>query len=406
MARAGRKDRGLLSKLDSSGKLKWYARLYHEGKEKRFGPFKDKTEARNFYNKAKLDQLQGRFFPERYQGGGYELLSETLARHMANSKVKNHWSEKHYAQWWNERFPGRRINTITAASLEDAMRALAAEKLAPQTILHYMKFLRHVLNIAVRDGKLERNPLVKVILPKVRTGRTRFLSLNEEQILMERLGTTYAPWARLAILTGMRQGEQFGLTWQDLDLDRGFITLPDTKAGMVQYVHLNEEAKTILRGMQAIAEAEAIADPRKRSAWVFPSENPATAMDPRNFYIRTYLPAVEAANLKGLTWHALRHTFASRLAMTGKAESTIAALLRHSTTTLVKRYAHLSPSHLKAAVEGLTDFGKDEPARKISKEVHSETISIPTVSGTGTAANSQSEEVRQLVDIVGAGEGI
>jgi hypothetical protein len=62
MARAGRKDRGLLSKLDSSGKLKWYARLYHEGKEKRFGPFKDKTEARHFYNKAKLDQLQGRFF--------------------------------------------------------------------------------------------------------------------------------------------------------------------------------------------------------------------------------------------------------------------------------------------------------------------------------------------------------
>src|SRR5688500_2183985 len=66
----------LLSKLDSAGEPKWYARLYHEGKEKRFGPFKDKTEARNFYNKAKLDQLQGRFFPERYQGGG-ELI-ETL----------------------------------------------------------------------------------------------------------------------------------------------------------------------------------------------------------------------------------------------------------------------------------------------------------------------------------------
>jgi hypothetical protein len=63
MARAGRKDRGLLSKTDAAGKLKWYARLYHEGKEQRFGPFKDKTEARNFYNKAKHDQLQGRFFP-------------------------------------------------------------------------------------------------------------------------------------------------------------------------------------------------------------------------------------------------------------------------------------------------------------------------------------------------------
>src|SRR4051812_48077790 len=90
-----------------------------------------------------------------------------------------------------------------------------------------------------------------------------------------------------------------------VDLDQGFITLPDTKAGMVQYVHLNEEAKSILRGMQAIAEAEATADQRKRSEWVYPSENPATAIDPRNFYVRIYVPAVEAANLKGLTWHAL-----------------------------------------------------------------------------------------------------
>jgi len=240
--------------------------------------------------------------------------------------VKNLWAEKHYAQWWKERFPGRRINAMTPASLEDAMRALTADNLAPQTIVHYMKYLRHVLNVAVRDGKLEKTPFSKVTLPKVRTGRTRFLSLDEERTILEKLGPIYAPWARLAILTGMRQGEQFNLKWQDLNLEQGFITLPDTKAGMVQYIPLSEEAKKILRGMHAIAEAEAIADPRKRSEWVFPSENRATAMDARNFYIRIYLPAVEAAMLKGLTWHALRHTFASRLAMSGKAESTIAAL--------------------------------------------------------------------------------
>lgn len=198
-----------------------------------------------------------------------------------------------------------------------------AKPLTPQTVLHYMQFLRHVLNVAVRDGKLERSPFTKVTLPKVRTGRTRFLIPQKERTLLEKLGATYAPWARLAVLTGLRQGEQFNLKWTDLDLEQGFITLPDTKAGMVQYVPLSEEAKSILRGMQAIAEAEAIADPRKRSEWVFPSENRATAMDARNFYIRTYVPAVEAAKLKGLTWHALRHTFASRLAMSGKGESTM-----------------------------------------------------------------------------------
>jgi integrase len=71
-----------------------------------------------------------------------------------------------------------------------------------------------------------------------------------------------------------------------------------------------------------------------------------------------WLPALAEAGIEWTTWHDLRHTFASRLAMNGQNEGTIAALLRHSTTALVKRYAHLSPSHLKAAVEGVAGFGK------------------------------------------------
>ena len=46
---------------------------------------------------------------------------------------------------------------------------------------------------------------------------------------------------------------------------------------------------------------------------------------------------------RGTAWHTLRHTFPSRLAMSGQAEGTIAALLRHSTTGLVRRYAPSPP---------------------------------------------------------------
>ena len=67
------------------------------------------------------------------------------------------------------------------------------------------------------------------------------------------------------------------------------------------------------------------------------------------------------AKLTGVTWHTLRHTFASRLAMNGKAPGTIAALLRHSGTDLVARYAHLSPTHLQEALDGLAAFGKATP---------------------------------------------
>jgi hypothetical protein len=75
MARTGRKDLGLLSRPDSRGKATWYVRLYDEGKELRFGAFKNKIEARDLYEKAKQEQKQGRFFPERYQHGGNALAS-------------------------------------------------------------------------------------------------------------------------------------------------------------------------------------------------------------------------------------------------------------------------------------------------------------------------------------------
>ena len=108
---------------------------------------------------------------------------------------------------------------------------------------------------------------------------------------------------------------------------------------------------------------------RQSSVWVFPSENLATHEDPRNFYRRYYLPTVTGLGLDGVTWHTLRHTYASRLAMSGATEGTIAALLRHSSTSLVRRYAHLSPSHLQEAVEKVARFGRiEQPAESVKAE--------------------------------------
>lgn len=212
MARPGRKDRGLLSRPDSTGKPVWYVRLYHEGKDRRFGSFPNKTKAREFYEKAKLEQKEGRFFPERYQHGGYASLEELIANHVAVSTVKNQSAERHYGEWWTDRLKGKRLNAVTPSLLEEAQRDLLAEGLAPQTALHYMKFLRHILNKAIRDGKVEKNPFARIKLPKAAAGKTRFLTAEEETALLDRLGHPYGAWARLAMLTGLRLGEQFGLT--------------------------------------------------------------------------------------------------------------------------------------------------------------------------------------------------
>jgi site-specific recombinase XerD len=350
MARKGRLDRGLMQKKDGTGKVVWYVRLYHNGRERRFGSFPTKTQAREFYEKAKREQTEEKFQPERYQKGRV-TVAELIDHHVSVSTVKNHQTEVYYRSWWKARMKGKRLNGITPRDLEEAQRDLLAKGLAPQTVLHYMKFLRHVLNKAVRDGSLERTPFAKVVLPKVNKGRLRYLSPEEERRLLNALGPTYSPWARLAILVGIRLNEQIRLQWADVDFEQGLLTLPQTKAGNVQYAFLNEEAQTILRTLQITHMNQGRCSP-----WIFPSKNPARHLDQRNFYARVFVPAVKAAGLEGVTWHTLRHTFASRLAMSGQTEGTIAALLRHSTTALVKRYAHLSPSHLKTAVETVANF--------------------------------------------------
>jgi integrase len=253
----------------------WYVRLYHEGKERRIGSYKNKTEARDFYEKAKQGQKMGRFFPERYQSGGYDLIEEPITAHVAVSTVKNQSAEQHYGAWWIERMKGKRLSGITPALLEDAQRNLLADGLASQTVLHYMmKFLRHILNRAVCDGKLERTPFIQVTLPKVMCGKTPFLTLAEEATLREMLGNPYGLWARLAILTGLRLSEQFSFQWTDVDLEQVLVTLPKTEAGQVQYVFLNAEAKDILREIQITQMNQGGCGP-----WVFPSDNPGTHFD-------------------------------------------------------------------------------------------------------------------------------
>ena len=271
MARAGRKDRGLLVKKDSTGGTAWYVRLYHEGRARQFGSFKTKTQAREFYEKAKSEQKIGRFFPERYQLGRCALIEELLLHNAETTTVKNKATEKYYMTWWGNRLKGLRLNRVTPAVIEEAQRFLLAQRYAPQTVVHYLKALRHVLNKAVRDGKLDRNPFSQVRMVKVRNGKTRFLTTEEEMRLFEHLGPNYGPWARLAILTGLRLGEQMKLRWADVDFTTGLIALPETKAGKIQYVPLNYEAKAILRRRQVEQMNRNVLSP-----FVYPSEKLVT----------------------------------------------------------------------------------------------------------------------------------
>ena len=70
---------------------------------------------------------------------------------------------------------------------------------------------------------------------------------------------------------------------------------------------------------------------------------------------RYWRPAVTAANIPDFRFHDLRHTFGSRLAMRGSICTRCQRAGGWKTTVMVQRYAHLSPDHMRAAVEKLAD---------------------------------------------------
>jgi integrase len=68
---------------------------------------------------------------------------------------------------------------------------------------------------------------------------------------------------------------------------------------------------------------------------------------------RYWRPALQAAGIPDFRFHDLRHTFASRLAMDGVDLYTVQRAGGWRTQVMVQRYAHLSPDHMRAAVERL-----------------------------------------------------
>ncbi len=75
---------------------------------------------------------------------------------------------------------------------------------------------------------------------------------------------------------------------------------------------------------------------------------------------RSFKTAVNRAGLPDIRWHDLRHTFASWLVERGADLYTVQELMGHTSLSMTRRYAHLSPGHKRAAIELI---GKREAAR-------------------------------------------
>ncbi len=137
--------------------------------------------------------------------------------------------------------------------------------------------------------------------------------------------------------TGMRKQEILSLKWKQIDLENGYIDLPDTKNNTSAKIPINETIKNVLSNIQR----------RLDIPFVFFNEITGQRQNEIHYSFRK---ALERAKITDFRFHDLRHTFGSYLAMNGVTLPALKQLMRHSDISMTMRYIHLMPSYTKDAV--------------------------------------------------------
>ncbi|MDY0270647.1 tyrosine-type recombinase/integrase [Trichloromonas sp.] len=238
---------------------------------------------------------------------------------------------------------------IMPLHIEKIGKSMKDKGLSPKTIAYAYAVIRQAWNLANNDDVTDRqHPTRKVKKPKLNNKRERFISEEEETILLEALkkrSMTTHDMAIMSLDTGARWGELAALTWQNVDLEACTARLMDTKAGDNRTIHTTT------------ARVKEMLDRRKttaKSPFVFPALGGEMQKQTNVVFSRV---VTDLGLNDGITdprqkvcFHTLRHTFASRLAMAGVPLYTIARAMGHHTIAMTERYAHLAPDVLRDAM--------------------------------------------------------
>jgi integrase len=252
-------------------------------------------------------------------------------------------------------FTGTAVRAITSERIDDYALKLQERvpPLATNTMRNILSKLRAMLSLARRHRWIVERPHVDMPKEDIGDEDIRYLRNKDEldrfiraaKAAGDRVFTLYCG----AVYTGMRQGELACLRWSDVDLDRRTITVQrsfngPTKTSRVRYVPILDPLLPILRAWRARTPGEL----------VFPNRRGRTYSPSARVFEDTLWKVLGRAGLPNdyLTFHGLRHTFASHWVMNGGDLYRLQKILGHSDPSMTQIYAHLAP----AAFVG--DFGR------------------------------------------------
>jgi integrase len=296
--------------------------------------------AQEYHDDLKSQVWRGKHLKRDERRTWAEALNRWLDEH---EHKRTHLGDVSFGQWWTTRFTERKIKFLDEIT-PDVVKAIRDKEIkrprqrngkpiAPATVNRKIALLRAVINAAAREYQwLETAPLFRCLPEK--NERVRFITPTEVHRLLAALEEPYRSMAKLAVGTGLRQGNVLNLTWEQVDFQNRVLSFPDRvmKNNLPLVIPINQTAMEAIRPWVG-----------KHEKYVFVRSDGTNV---RQVCSKMWKAVLKEAGISNFKWHDLRHTWASLMRQSGMGLDVIQELGGWQDSNIVKRYAHLSVDHL------------------------------------------------------------
>jgi len=290
--------------------------------------FDTKAEAEAWAKEIETEMTRSRFVDTREADA--LTLDKALDRYQReiSAQKKSHRNEKSRIAMLKRDLGHHTMTSLRSSDVAE-YRDKRLKVTSGSTVRRDLALLSHLYAIALKEWGLPvDNPCAKIRKPKLNPERERRVTDQQLELILEQARKRHREMPSiitLAVESGMRRGEIVGLRREDV---RGSVAyLADTKNGTARAVPLSKAAK------QAIADLPARMDGRLFTV------HPDTVTG----YFRR---CCQAAGLKGLRFHDLRHEATSRFFEKGLNIMEVASITGHKDLRMLRRYTHLNPATL------------------------------------------------------------
>ena len=290
-------------------------------------------------------------------------LGTKAGRISDSSLVRYRIFAKNFSGFMGKWFPDvQYLRDVKRAHLEEHLQHLRQKGHQPKSINGALQFIKALFRFCAKEYGIA-NPAIEIKpFPEHQQAKTvAFWTIDEVNTILDALKPHWRDIFEFLYCTGLRKNELINLTWSDISLDNPnpSITIQakdgwNPKTSQRRIIPLNKRAQAILQ-----RQTHSSTHP-----YVFTGVSRG-----KIHHDRIYTALKRTLARLGLSGdvHKFRHTFASQLVMQSAGIEAVSKLLGHSSIEMTMIYAHLSPDHLRRAVEKLPDTTPSVSAEKPRK---------------------------------------